>query len=248
MFKEKRKNSEKKTQVNPHDAPPPRPLMPTNFIFYIKQVWIKVLLAILEIINFKYLHTYFEGGKGAHGGERGKNVSPFFFSYTPLISPFYAFQNTFAICCPMKNVAVTIFWKKIVFANLPKTAKFDCPVGAKENGGNIFFYFEIEKVVYTLQTAGGIPIHSVFRKRNTILYSKQWSSVVLVMLIELVPRMVLSGLRVLICILPSNSKSKPKVLVPGSRFLVPVSRFLGPSSPVRLLCAQTCGYINKGCT
>ena len=141
------------------------------------------------------------------------------------------------------------FFEKRLFLRIcQKLQNSIAPWEQKKMGETFFFYFEIEKVVYTLQTAGGIPIHSVFRKRNTILYSKQWSSVVLVMLIELVPRMVLSGLRVLICILPSNSKSKPKVLVPGSRFLVPVSRFLGPSSPVRLLCAQTCGYINKGCT
>ena len=133
----------------PHDSPP-RPPMPTNFVYFIKQVRIKVFLAILEIINFKYLHTYIEEGKGAHGGKGGKYFHHFF-SYTPLISPLNAFQNTFAIFCLIKNVAVMIFWKKscFFFANLAKTANFDCPLRAKKKwgGGHIFFFWILKYLI-----------------------------------------------------------------------------------------------------
>ena len=155
MFKEKRKNSEKKNQVNPHDAPPPRPLMPTNFIFYIKQVWIKVLLAILEIINFKYLHTYFEGGKGAHGGERGKNVSPFFFFLHSFNFPILCFPKHICYLLSDEKCGSDDFLKKDCFCEFAKNCKIRLPRGSKRKWGKHFFLFWNRKSCLHFTDRGG---------------------------------------------------------------------------------------------
>ena len=60
---------------------------------------------------------------------------PIFFSHTPLISPLYDFQNTSFAFFYEKCGSDDFFLKKLVFANLPKTAKFDCPPRAKKWGG-----------------------------------------------------------------------------------------------------------------
>ena len=65
-------------------------------------------MPILEIINFESFHRNVEWGGG--GDMRGSGHFFPFFCYAYFISLLYAFQIIFAFLCPMKIVAVMIFF------------------------------------------------------------------------------------------------------------------------------------------